>query len=49
VKTEAQPASKTSSYVESGRSPKTEDNANIAVAQNVYVTYSFTDISNESF
>lgn len=38
MKTEAEPASKMSSYVESGRSPKTEDNVNIAVVQNVYVT-----------
>jgi len=49
LKTEAEPASKTSYYVESGRSPKTEDNSNIAVVQNVYVTFSFTAISNESF
>jgi len=49
LETEAEPASKTLYYVESGQSPKAEDNVNIAVVQNVYVTFSFTAISNESF
>jgi len=49
LKTEAEPSTKTWYYVESGRSPKTEDNVNIAVVQNVYVTFSFTAISIESF
>jgi len=49
LKTATETASKTLYYVESGRSPKTEENVNITVVQNVYVTFSFTAISDESF